>query len=161
MVRKLTTAAFLLALALSLTACGNSYAGTAAHRWTGTNAASQQWEIQRQSEQEGAKEEKSDGAYHADENGWVDGFHDDNDAGSQVKEDLKEAGQDLGDAAKNAGEAAKDAAEGAGNAAKDAAEDAGETAKEIGDAAKDAAQNAGDGVEDLLDGDLKRPHSAQ
>ena len=150
MVRKLTTAAFLLALALSLTACGNSNAGTAANRWTGTNAASQQWEIQRQSEQEGAKEEKSDGAYHADENGWVDGFHDDNDAGSQVKEDLKEAGQDLGDAAKNAGEAAKDAAE-----------DAGETAKEIGDAAKDAAQNAGDGVEDLLDGDLKRPHSAQ
>ena len=60
MVRKLTTAAFLLALALSLTACGNSNAGTAANRWTGTNAASQQWEIQRQSEQEGGRERNAD-----------------------------------------------------------------------------------------------------
>ena len=161
MLRKLTTAALLLALALTLAACGTDNAGTAANRWTGTNAASQQWESQRQNQQEDAKREKSDGAYHADENGWVDGFHKDNDGDSQAKEDLKQAGQDLGDAAKNAGEAAKDAAESAGNAAKNAAEDAGKTAKEIGDAAKDAAQSAGDGVEDILDGDLKRPHSAQ
>ena len=50
MVRKLMTAALILTLGLALTACGNETAGTAANRWTGTNAASQEWAIQRQSE---------------------------------------------------------------------------------------------------------------
>ena len=45
MVRKLMTAALILTLGLALTACGNETAGTAANRWTGTNAASQEWAI--------------------------------------------------------------------------------------------------------------------
>ena len=49
MARKYLTAGLLLVLTLSLTACGTSdKAGTAAHRWDGgTNAASQDWAIQR------------------------------------------------------------------------------------------------------------------
>ena len=73
MVRKLMTAALILTLGLALTACGNETAGTAANRWTGTNAASQEWAIQRQSDARGPLEDRGNGAYHADETGRVDG----------------------------------------------------------------------------------------
>ncbi len=74
MVRKLMTAALILTLGLALTACGNETAGTAANRWTGTNAASQEWAIQRQSDARGPLEDRGNGAYHADETGRVDGL---------------------------------------------------------------------------------------
>ena len=77
MVRKLMTAALILTLGLALTACGNETAGTAANRWTGTNAASQEWAIQRQSDARGPLEDRGNGAYHADETGRVDGYHTD------------------------------------------------------------------------------------
>lgn len=63
MVRKLMTAALILTLGLALTACGNETAGTAANRWTGTNAASQEWAIQRQSDARGPLEDRGNGAY--------------------------------------------------------------------------------------------------
>ena len=55
MARKYLTAGLLLVLTLSLTACGTSdKAGTSAHRWDGgTNAASQDWAIQRQADARG------------------------------------------------------------------------------------------------------------
>lgn len=121
MVRKLMTAALILTLGLALTACGNETAGTAANRWTGTNAASQEWAIQRQSDARGPLEDRGNGAYHADETGRVDGYHTDSADGTRgsAKEDMKDAG-------KNLGNAAKDAAKGAGNAVKDAAKGAGD-----------------------------------
>lgn len=67
MVRKLMTAALILTLGLRSPACGNETAGTAANRWTGTNAASQEWAIQRQSDARGPLEDRGNGAYHADE----------------------------------------------------------------------------------------------
>ena len=139
MVRKLMTAALILTLGLALTACGNETAGTAANRWTGTNAASQEWAIQRQSDARGPLEDRGNGAYHADETGRVDGYHTDSADGTRgsAKEDMKDAG-------KNLGNAAKDAAKGAGNAVKDAAKGAGDAAKDVGEAAKDAARGVGD-----------------
>lgn len=147
MVRKLMTAALILTLGLALTACGNETAGTAANRWTGTNAASQEWAIQRQSDARGPLEDRGNGAYHADETGRVDGYHTDSADGTRdsAKEDMKDAG-------KNLGNAAKDAAKGAGNAVKDAAKGAGDAAKDVGEAAKDAARGVGDAAEDTLDG---------
>lgn len=136
MVRKLMTAALILTLGLALTACGNETAGTAANRWTGTNAASQEWAIQRQSDARGPLEDRGNGAYHADETGRVDGFHTDSADGTRgnAKEDMKDAGKDLS------------------NAAKDAAKGAGDAAKDVGEAAKDAARGVGDAAEDTLDG---------
>ena len=94
MVRKLMTAALILTLGLALTACGNETAGTAANRWTGTNAASQEWAIQRQSDARGPLEDRGNGAYHADETGRVDGYHTDSADGTRgsAKEDMKDAG---------------------------------------------------------------------
>ena len=104
MVRKLMTAALILTLGLALTACGNETAGTAANRWTGTNAASQEWAIQRQSDARGPLEDRGNGAYHADETGRVDGYHTDSADGTRgsAKEDMKDAGKNLGNAAKDA-----------------------------------------------------------
>ena len=95
MVRKLMTAALILTLGLALTACGNETAGTAANRWTGTNAASQEWAIQRQSDARGPLEDRGNGAYHADETGRVDGYHTDSADGTRgsAKEDMKDPGR--------------------------------------------------------------------
>lgn len=100
------TAALILTLGLALTACGNETAGTAANRWTGTNAASQEWAIQRQSDAEVPWRSRGNGAYHADETGRVDGYHTDSADGTRgsAKEDMKDAGKNLGNAAKDAGQ---------------------------------------------------------
>ena len=141
--RRILAAALAAVMLLALTACGNETAGTAANRWTGTNAASQEWAIQRQSDARGPLEDRG----HADETGRVDGYHTDSADGTRgsAKEDMKDAG-------KNLGNAAKDAAKGAGNAVKDAAKGAGDAAKDVGEAAKDAARGVGDAAEDTLDG---------
>ena len=64
MARKYLTAGLLLVLTLSLTACGTSdKAGTSAHRWDGgTNAASQDWAIQRQADARGPLSGSTDGS---------------------------------------------------------------------------------------------------
>lgn len=135
MLGKLTTAALLLTLALALTACGTDNAGTAANRWSGTNAASQEnWTVRQQDRT--PQDERGDGAYHADESGHVDGFDQDG------KNALEKAGEDLGDAAKDAADGAKNATEEIANATKDAAMGAGEGAEDIlDDATKDAKTN--------------------
>ncbi len=145
MVRKLITAACILALALALTACGGEKASTAANRSMGTNAASQQWEFERQGKQ--AKKPQGNGAYHADENGHVDGFHH-----RSAEAKGKQAGEDLKNTVKDAAEDVGDIGREIGDAAKDAVEDTGEAAKDVGDAARRAGQSVGDGVEDALDG---------
>ena len=64
--RNWIAAALILVLGLSLTACGNDNAGTTANRW---NDAAQQ-----QANARGPIGDQSDGTYHADEHGQVDGF---------------------------------------------------------------------------------------
>ena len=64
--RNWIAAALILVLGLSLTACGNGNAGTSANRW---NDAAQQ-----QANARGPIGDQSDGTYHADEHGQVDGF---------------------------------------------------------------------------------------
>ena len=142
--RNWIAAALILVLGLSLTACGNDNAGTSANRW---NDAAQQ-----QANARGPIGDQSDGTYHADEHGQVDGFdtHSADGEADSAEENLKQAGDDLGDAAKNAGEAAKDAAEGAGDAVRDA-----------GEAAKDAAKGVGEAAEDALDGRNDTTQKAQ
>lgn len=142
--RNWIAAALILVLGLSLTACGNDNAGTSANRW---NDAAQQ-----QANARGPLEGQTDGTYHADEHGQVDGFdtHSADGEADSAEENLKQAGDDLGDAAKNAGEAAKDAAEGAGDAVRDA-----------GEAAKDAAKGVGEAAEDALDGRNDTTQKAQ
>lgn len=136
MLRKPIIAALILSLALALTACGTNNAGTAANRWTGTNAASQEnWTVRQQNLARGPLDEQSDGAYHADESGHVKGFDDD---GTNA---LEQAGQDLGDAAKDAANGAKNATE------------------EIANATKDAAMGAGEGAEDILDDATKNANT--
>ena len=134
--RNWIAAALILVLGLSLTACGNDNAGTSANRW---NDAAQQ-----QANARGPIGDQSDGTYHADEHGPVDGFD------TRAAAHLTPAGADLGDAAKTAGEAAKDAAEGAGDAVRDA-----------GEAAKDAAKGVGEAAEDALDGRNDTTQKAQ
>ena len=103
--RNWIAAALILVLGLSLTACGNDNAGTSANRW---NDAAQQ-----QANARGPIGDQSDGTYHADEHGQVDGFdtHSADGEADSAEENLKQAGDDLGDAAKNAGEAVGEAAE--------------------------------------------------
>ena len=160
--RNWIAAALILVLGLSLTACGNDNAGTTANRW---NDAAQQ-----QANARGPIGDQSDGTYHADEHGQVDGFdtHSADGEADSAEENLKQAGDDLGDAAKNAGEAAKDAAEGAGDAvrdageaAKDAAKGVGEAVRDAGEAAKDAAKGVGEAAEDALDGRNDTTQKAQ
>lgn len=145
MVRKLMTAACILALALALTACGGEKASTAANRSMGTNAASQQWEFERQGRE--AKKPQGNGSYHADENGHVEGFR-----RHSAEENVKQAGEDLKNTVKDAAEGVGDISREIGDAAKDAVEDTGEAAQDIGDAARRAGQSVGDDVEDALDG---------
>ena len=144
MVRKLMTAALVLTLGLSLAACGAQNAGTAA-KGMGTNAASQDWAIQRQREARGPLEDS--GSYKADTDGRVKGYDTDSADGkrSTVTGKLKQAGDDLAD---GAGSALKDT----GEATKDVAEGAGSAAKKAGDAVKDAVRSVGDTAEDTLDG---------
>ena len=117
MARKYLTAGLLLVLTLSLTACGTSdKAGTSAHRWDGgTNAASQDWAIQRQADARGPLSGSTDGSYHADSQGRVDGYHARSYDGKrgQAKSNRDKAGDDL----KKAGENAKDTAKDLGKAA--------------------------------------------
>lgn len=143
MVRKLMTAGVLLAFLLVGAGCGTQNATTSAKNWSGTNAASQEWEIQRKKADEKADETWGNGTYHADENGKVKGFDTQSTDGTRgnAKEDMKDAGDNLKDAGRDLGNAAKNA----GDAAKDAA-------KSAGDAAKDAARGVGDAAEDTLDG---------
>lgn len=135
--RNWIAAALILVLGLSLTACGNDNAGTSANRW---NDAAQQ-----QANARGPIGDQSDGTYHADEHGQVDGFdtHSADGEADSAEENLKQAGDDLGDAA-------KDAAEGAGDAVRDA-----------GEAAKDAAKGVGEAAEDALDGRNDTTQKAQ
>lgn len=119
--------ALTLALALALTACGSDRAGTAAYRWEPNQA------VQRQQEARGPLEDRADGVYRADENGWVNG-------GQQAGKHMEQAGKDLGQAGKDLGEAARDAADGAGQLTEDVAK-----------GARDAAQSVGDGAEKALD----------
>ena len=135
--RNWIAAALILVLGLSLTACGNDNAGTTANRW---NDAAQQ-----QANARGPIGDQSDGTYHADEHGQVDGFdtHSADGEADSAEENLKQAGDDLG-------EAAKDAAEGAGDAVRDA-----------GEAAKDAAKGVGEAAEDALDGRNDTTQKAQ
>lgn len=134
--RNWIAAALILVLGLSLTACGNDNAGTSANRW---NDAAQQ-----QANARGPIGDQSDGTYHADEHGQVDGFdtHSADGEADSAEENLKQAGDDLGDAAKNAGEAAKDAVRDAGEAAKDAAKGVGEAAEDALDGRNDTTQKA-------------------
>ena len=130
MARKYLTAGLLLVLTLSLTACGTSdKAGTSAHRWDGgTNAASQDWAIQRQADARGPLSGSTDG-YHARS---YDGKR------GQAKSNRDKAGDDL----KKAGENAKDTAKDLGKAAQDAARSIGDTAEDALDGMKQAAKNA-------------------
>ena len=134
--RNWIAAALILVLGLSLTACGNDNAGTTANRW---NDAAQQ-----QANARGPIGDQSDGTYHADEHGQVDGFdtHSADGEADSAEENLKQAGDDLGDAAKNAGEAAKDAAEGAGEAAEDALDGRNDTTQKAQSDAKTAKEQA-------------------
>jgi len=131
-VRNWIAAALILVLGLSLTACGNDNAGTTANRW---NDAAQQ-----QANARGPIGDQSDGTYHADEHGQVDGFdtHSADGEADSAEENLKQAGDDLGDAAKNAGDAVRDA----GEAAKDAAKGVGEAAEDALDGRNDTTQKA-------------------
>ena len=128
--RNWIAAALILVLGLSLTACGNDNAGTSANRW---NDAAQQ-----QANARGPIGDQSDGTYHADEHGQVDGFdtHSADGEADSAEENLKQAGDDLGDAAKNAGEAAKDAAATAEEGAKETAAEVKEAAGEVAKAAE-------------------------
>ena len=147
MARKYLTAGLLLALTLSLTACGTSdKAGTSAHRWDGgTNAASQDWAIQRQADARGPLSGSTDGSYHADSQGRVDGYHARSYDGKrgQAKTNRDKAGDDL----KKAGENAKDTAKDLGKAAQDAARSIGDTAEDALDGMKQAAKNATDSAQ--------------
>ena len=136
MARKYLTAGLLLVLTLSLTACGTSdKAGTSAHRWDGgTNAASQDWAIQRQADARGPLSGSTDGSYHA---GSYDGKR------GQAKTNRDKAGDDL----KKAGENAKDTAKDLGKAAQDAARSIGDTAEDALDGMKQAAKNATDSAQ--------------
>ena len=141
------TAGLLLVLTLSLTACGTSdKAGTSAHRWDGgTNAASQDWAIQRQADARGPLSGSTDGSYHADSQGRVDGYHARSYDGKrgQAKSNRDKAGDDL----KKAGENAKDTAKDLGKAAQDAARSIGDTAEDALDGMKQAAKNATDSAQ--------------
>lgn len=121
--RNWIAAALILVLGLSLTACGNDNAGTSANRW---NDAAQQ-----QANARGPIGDQSDGTYHADEHGQVDGFdtHSADGEADSAEENLKQAGDDLGDAAKGVGEAAEDALDGRNDTTQKAQNDA-KTAKE-------------------------------
>ena len=134
--RNWIAAALILVLGLSLTACGNDNAGTTANRW---NDAAQQ-----QANARGPIGDQSDGTYHADEHGQVDGFdtHSADGEADSAEENLKQAGDDLGDAAKNAAEGAGDAVRDAGEAAKDAAKGVGEAAEDALDGRNDTTQKA-------------------
>lgn len=147
MARKYLTAGLLLVLTLSLTACGTSdKAGTSAHRWDGgTNAASQDWAIQRQADARGPLSGSTDGSYHADSQGRVDGYHARSYDGKrgQAKSNRDKAGDDL----KKAGENAKDTAKDLGKAAQDAARSIGDTAEDALDGMKQAAKNATDSAQ--------------
>ena len=134
--RNWIAAALILVLGLSLTACGNDNAGTSANRW---NDAAQQ-----QANARGPIGDQSDGTYHADEHGQVDGFdtHSADGEADSAEENLKQAGDDLGDAAKNAGEAAKDAAKGVGEAAEDALDGRNDTTQKAQNDAKTAKEQA-------------------
>lgn len=120
MVRKFMTAALILTLGLSAAGCGSQNAGnagTAAHRWRDNTSASQQWAIQHQNEARGTLDYRGNGAYGADRDGRVDGYHARTTdgtrgrTGTRAGEDLKKAGRDLGNAAKNAARGVGDAAE--------------------------------------------------
>ena len=128
MVRKLITAGVLLAFLLAGAGCGTQNAATSARNWSGTNAASQQWQIHRQN----TGETWGSGTYHADARGKVKGFDTQSADGTRgsAKEDLKDAGDHL----------------------KDAGRDLKGAAKNAGDAAKNAARSVGDTAEDALDG---------
>ena len=93
MKKSLMAAALILALGLTAAGCGAGNAGTAAYRW---NNAETQQDLAR-----GAPEDR-DGAYHADKNGRVDGFRQDQ-KGDHTENDLKKAGEDLMQGAKDAG----------------------------------------------------------
>ena len=93
MKKTLITAILILAVSLSAAGCGAENAGTSAYRW---NNAETQQNLAR-----GAPEER-DGAYHADENGRVDGFRK-NGTGEHTENDLKKAGEDLMKGAEDAG----------------------------------------------------------
>ena len=147
MARKYLTAGLLLVLTLSLTACGTSdKAGTSAHRWDGgTNAASQDWAIQRQADARGPLSGSTEGSYHADSQGRVDGYHARSYDGKrgQAKSNRDKAGDDL----KKAGENAKDTAKDLGKAAQDTARSIGDTAEDALDGMKQAAKNATDSAQ--------------
>lgn len=127
--RNWITAALLLALGLTLAACGNDHAGTAASHWDGEQALHQQSAAR----------------------GPIDGQGEDPQTQDTPGEDLEQAGEDLKDAAKDAGDQAKQAAEDAGDTLKQAAKDAGDAAKDMGEDAKRSAQNIGKSAEDALD----------
>ena len=134
--RNWIAAALILVLGLSLTACGNDNAGTSANRW---NDAAQQ-----QANARGPIGDQSDGTYHADEHGQVDGFdtHSADGEADSAEENLKQAGDDLGDAVRDAGEAAKDAAKGVGEAAEDALDGRNDTTQKAQNDAKTAKEQA-------------------
>ena len=127
--RNWIAAALILVLGLSLTACGNDNAGTSANRW---NDAAQQ-----QANARGPIGDQSDGTYHADEHGQVDGFdtHSADGEADSAEENLKQAGDDLGDAA-------KDAAKGVGEAAEDALDGRNDTTQKAQNDAKTAKEQA-------------------
>ena len=128
--RNWIAAALILVLGLSLTACGNDNAGTSANRW---NDAAQQ-----QANARGPIGDQSDGTYHADEHGQVDGF----DTHSADGEAAKDAAEGAGDAVRDAGEAAKDAAKGVGEAAEDALDGRNDTTQKAQNDAKTAKEQA-------------------
>lgn len=110
MARKLITAALVLTAALTAAGCGSAAdAGAAAHR---VDRDAETRAIQYQNEARGPI---SDGAYSADEEGRVAGFH-------RRDGDVTEAGRDLArgarDAAKNVSDMAEEAIDGAVDAAK-------------------------------------------
>lgn len=140
MARKYLTAGLLLVLTLSLTACGTSdKAGTSAHRWDGgTNAASQDWAIQRQADARGPLSGSTDGSYHADNQGRVDGYHARSYDGKrgQAKSNRDKAGENAKDTAKDLGKAAQDAARSIGDTAEDALDGMKQAAKNATDSAQ-------------------------
>ena len=94
MKKSLMAAALILVMALTAAGCGANNAGTAAYRW---NNAETQQDLAR-----GAPETR-DGTYHADKDGRVEGFREDQ-RGEHTENDLKKAGEDLMQGAKDAGE---------------------------------------------------------
>lgn len=136
MVHKLLTAALVLTLCLSAVGCGSGTAQN--YGGMGTNAASQDWTKTQENESRGPIDDTSNTAYHADDDGRVDGFGSD---GGTPGQDLNNAGRDIAQAGEDAWNGAKDVGEDLARGAENAGRAIGNAAEDTGNAVKDAAES--------------------